>query len=121
MARRVTNRDLLVPLFNEIPARRPAADWLRVLDEAGVPAGRIKTVEEVCTSAHLRARDMIVDLPHPAASTVTVMGVPIKLHATPDGAATAPPTLGQHTTQILTRLLRLKRSDIARLRKAGIV
>ena len=121
MARRVANRDVLVPLFNEIFAKRPAADWLRVLDEAGVPAGRIKTVEEVCTNGHLRAREMIVDLPHPSAGTVTVMGVPIKLHATPGAAATAPPTLGQHTTQILTRLLRLKRSEIERLRKAGVV
>ncbi|PYM05321.1 MAG: formyl-CoA transferase [Candidatus Rokuibacteriota bacterium] len=121
MARRVANRDVLVPLFNEIFAKRRAADWLRVLDEAGVPAGRIKTVEEVCTNGHLRAREMIVDLPHPSAGTVTVMGVPIKLHATPGAAATAPPTLGQHTTQILTRLLRLKRSEIERLRKAGVV
>ena len=70
MARRVANRDVLVPLFNEIFAKRRAADWLRVLDEAGVPAGRIKTVEEVCTNGHLRAREMIVDLPHPSAGTV---------------------------------------------------
>jgi crotonobetainyl-CoA:carnitine CoA-transferase CaiB-like acyl-CoA transferase len=120
-ARRVANRGTLVPLLNDILGTRPASEWLRLLEEAGVPAGRIKTVEEVCTSEHLRVRDMIVDLPHPTAGTVTVMGVPVKLHATPGEAATPPPTLGQHTTQILTRLLGLTRSDVERLRKAGVV
>ncbi len=121
VARRVANREVLVPLLNRILGERPAADWLRILEEAGVPAGRIKTVAEVCESDHLRARDMIVDLPHPAAGTVRVMGVPVRLHATPGEAATPPPVLGQHTTEILMRLLRLKRADIDRLRKAGVV
>ncbi len=121
MAARVKNREVLVALFNEILSERPAHDWLRVLDAAGVPAGLIKRVDEVCESPHLRARGMIVDLPHPTAGSVTVMGVPVKLHATPGEAVSPPPTLGQHTTEILTRLLRFKRAEVDRLRTAGIV
>jgi crotonobetainyl-CoA:carnitine CoA-transferase CaiB-like acyl-CoA transferase len=118
---RVTRREVLVPLLNGVLAERPVAEWLRRLDEAGVPAGRIRTVEEVCESAHLRARDMIVALPHPTAGTVKVMGVPVKLHATPGAAAAAPPLLGQHTQRILARLLRMRRAEIERLRQAGVV
>jgi len=121
MAARVKNREVLVALFNEILSERPAHDWLRVLDAAGVPAGLIKRVDEVCESPHLRARGMIVDLPHPTAGSVTGMGVPVKLHATPGEAVSPPPTLGQHTTEILTRLLRFKRAEVDRLRTAGIV
>jgi crotonobetainyl-CoA:carnitine CoA-transferase CaiB-like acyl-CoA transferase len=55
-ANRVTNRKVLVPLLNEILGARPADEWLARLDKAGVPAGRIKSVAEVCESAHLRAR-----------------------------------------------------------------
>ena len=50
-ANRVTNRKVLVPLLNEILGARPADEWLARLDKAGVPAGRIKSVAEVCESA----------------------------------------------------------------------
>src|SRR5262249_23013276 len=64
-ANRVTNRAALVPILNETFSARPAADWLARLEEHGVPAGRIKTVAEVCESPHLKARGMPVSLPPP--------------------------------------------------------
>ncbi len=120
-AKRVENREILVPLLNEILGARPANDWLKRLEQVGVPAGRIKTVAEVCESEHLRARGMIVRLPHPSARQVTVMGVPIRLHATPGAVSTAPPRLGQHTERVLRRVLELSPSAIARLQRAGVV
>jgi crotonobetainyl-CoA:carnitine CoA-transferase CaiB-like acyl-CoA transferase len=118
-ARRVEHRAVLVPLLNEILGARPAAEWLARLDKAGVPAGRINTVAEVCASEHLKARGMIVTLPHPTAGPVTVMGVPIRLHATPGAARVPPPVLGQHTDAVLRRVLGLKAPAIAKLRRAG--
>ena len=120
-AHRVEQRDVLVPLLNDILGTRNADEWLKRLEAAGVPAGRIKTVAEVCESEHLKARDMIVTLPHPSAGSVTVMGVPVKLHATPGGARTAPPRLGEHTDAVLTKLAGLRPSGIARLRREGVV
>jgi len=120
-ASRVTNREVLVPLLNSIFSTRPASDWLKRLDEAGVPAGRIKTVAEVCDSEHLRARGMFVSLNHPKAGAVTAMGVPIRLWDTP-GAAQAPaPLLGQHTDEILTGLLRIPRAKVDKLRADSVV
>jgi crotonobetainyl-CoA:carnitine CoA-transferase CaiB-like acyl-CoA transferase len=117
----VTNRDALIPALNAEFGKRPASEWLKRLDEAGVPAGRIKTVAEVCESEHLRARGMFVQLTHPKAGRVTAMGVPIRLWSTP-GAAQAPsPLLGEHTDEILTRLLRIPRTRIGKLRAAGVV
>ena len=120
-AARVQHRDTLVPLLNEILGARPADEWMKRLEAAGVPAGRIRTVPEVCESAHLKARGMIVTLPHPKAKRVTMMGVPIRLHGTPGRAAAAPPVLGQHTDEVLRRLVGLKAPAIARLRTAGVV
>jgi crotonobetainyl-CoA:carnitine CoA-transferase CaiB-like acyl-CoA transferase len=120
-ADRVANRDALIPILDEALARRPAEEWLARLDQAGVPAGRIKTVAEVCESSHLRARGMFVSLPHPKAGAITVMGVPIRLRATPGAVAAPPPLLGQHTDEILTRLLRYPRRKVERLRAAGVV
>jgi crotonobetainyl-CoA:carnitine CoA-transferase CaiB-like acyl-CoA transferase len=120
-ANRVANRDALIPLLNSILAARPADEWLKRLEEAGVPAGRIKSVAEVCESAHLKARGMAVRLAHPKAGSITVMGVPIRLWDTPGAASAAPPLLGQHTEEILARLLRLPKARVERLRAAGVV
>ena len=120
-AKRVLNRDALVPLLNEILGARTAEEWLKRFETAGVPAGRIKTVAEVCESEHLRARGMVVTLPHPKATRLTMMGVPIRLHGTPGRAAAAPPLLGQHTEQVLRALLGLSRAEIAGLRQQGVL
>jgi crotonobetainyl-CoA:carnitine CoA-transferase CaiB-like acyl-CoA transferase len=120
-ANRVTHRADLIPILNEVFGSQPADAWLARLHQQGVPAGRIKTVAEVCESAHLKARGMVVSLPHPKAGPVTVMGVPIRLHATPGAAVLPPPMLGEHTDEILTRLLRMPKGKIDKLRARGVV
>ena len=116
---RVENRATVVPLLNEILGERSADEWMKRFEAAGVPAGRIRTVPEVCESEHLKARGMIRRLEHPKAGTISVMGVPIKLHATPGEVKTPPPTLGQHTAQVLRTLLKLTPSQIKALRAEG--
>jgi len=121
VASRVEHRATLVPRLNEILGARPAADWLKRLEAAGVPAGRIRTVPEVCESEHLKARGMVVALAHPKAGTVKMMGVPIRLHGTPGRPTTAAPLLGADTESVLTRVLGVRRADVRRLRDAGVV
>ncbi len=120
-AKRVQNRDTLIPLLNEILGARTVEEWLKRFEAAGIPAGRIKTVAEVCESEHLKARGMVVTLPHPKASRVTVMGVPIRLHGTPGRAGAAPPVLGQHTDLVLRTLVGLSRAEILGLRRKGAI
>jgi crotonobetainyl-CoA:carnitine CoA-transferase CaiB-like acyl-CoA transferase len=121
VASRVENRATLVPLLNEVLGARPADDWLKRLEAVGVPAGRIRTVSEVCESEHLRERSMLVALPHPKAGTVRMMGVPIRLHGTPGKARSAAPVLGADTDSVLKNVLGLRRADVQRLRKSGVV
>ena len=121
VAKRVQQRDTLVPLLNEVLGARSADEWMKRFEAAGVPAGRIKTVPEVCESEHLKARGMIVQLPHPKAGEIRVMGVPIRLHGTPGAASVPPPVLGQHTDSILKRVLGLDRKAIARLHAEAAV
>jgi crotonobetainyl-CoA:carnitine CoA-transferase CaiB-like acyl-CoA transferase len=120
-AKRVEHRAVLVPLLNEIFGTRDVDEWLKRLEAVGVPAGRINTVAEVCESEHLKARNMIVTLPHPTAKRVTVLGVPIRLHATPGAAEIPPPLLGQHTDEILRTALGLRPAAIAKLRREGVI
>jgi crotonobetainyl-CoA:carnitine CoA-transferase CaiB-like acyl-CoA transferase len=119
--KRVEHRDELIPILNEVMAKRPRADWIARLDAAGIPCGQIRTVGEVLTSPHLEARGMIVSLPHPAAGSVTVTGIPIGLKETPGAVRLAPPLLGQHTDEVLTRIVGYRPPAIARLRRAGVI
>jgi crotonobetainyl-CoA:carnitine CoA-transferase CaiB-like acyl-CoA transferase len=120
-AKRVENRAILVPLLNEIFGTRGVDEWLKRLEAAGVPAGRIKTVAEVCESEHLKARGMIVKLAHPTAKRVTMLGVPVRLHATAGAAEIPPPLLGQHTDEVLRSVLKLKPAAIAQLRRDSVI
>ena len=120
-AARAENRGTLVPLLNQVLAARSSEDWMKRLEAVGVPAGRIRTVPEVCENEHLHARGMLVSLPHAKAGTVKMMGVPIRLHATPGKARTAAPVLGRDTDAVLTRVLGLRRADVQRLRKTGVL
>src|SRR5258705_12929512 len=100
---------------------RASADWVKQFEAVGIPAGLIKSVAEVCESEHLKARGMIVSLPHPRAKKVTVMGVPVRLHGTPGAATIPPPAIGQHTDTILRGLVGLSKPAAARLRAEGVV
>ena len=62
---------------------------------------------------HLKARGMVVKLAHAKAGVITVMGVPVRLHDTPGAATAPPPLLGEHTDEILTRLLRVPKNGTA--------
>jgi crotonobetainyl-CoA:carnitine CoA-transferase CaiB-like acyl-CoA transferase len=100
---------------------RPRAEWIERLMAAGVPCGSVRDVGEVLRDPQMTARDMIAAVEHAALGNVQVLGVPIKLSETPGTVRTAPPTLGQHTDQILRTDLGFGDAEIARLRQNGTV
>jgi crotonobetainyl-CoA:carnitine CoA-transferase CaiB-like acyl-CoA transferase len=87
----------LTPLFN----RRSSAEWLRRLEEAGVPAGPVLEVGEMHRDPQALAREMIVQTEHSTAGTVKTIGLPIKFSDTPGGVRRAAPLFGQDTREIL--------------------
>ncbi|HUK83423.1 MAG TPA: CoA transferase, partial [Verrucomicrobiae bacterium] len=101
---RVSNHDELFPILQAIFSEKSAEEWLALFDKAGIPSGPIYTVAEVLNHPQVRARDMVVERPHPKLGKVKMTGVPIKLSETPGEAGTAPPLLGQHTEELLREL-----------------
>jgi formyl-CoA transferase len=120
-SKRVERRDVLVPLLEGIFRTAPATDWLARLERAGVPAGKIKSVGEALESEHLRVRGAIVTVNHPTAGRMRMVGPPIRLHGTPAEATTPAPLLGEHTDEVLAKLLGYSSEAIAELRASGVV
>ena len=118
---RVSHYEILRPLLAERIRQRSRADWIERLMAAGVPCGSVRDVSEVLRDPQMTAREMIAAVEHAAIGRVQVLGVPIKLSETPGTVRTAPPTLGQHTDQILRTDLGFSDADITRLRQNGTV
>ncbi len=118
---RVAHRDVLVPVLAEMVRPRSRAQWILDLESAGVPCGPINTLDDVFEDAQVKARGLRVDLPHPSAGEVKLVGSPIKMSATPPEAVRHPPLLGEHTDAVLGEMLGYTPGQIAALRAKGVL
>jgi formyl-CoA transferase/CoA:oxalate CoA-transferase len=118
---RVENYRELRPVIGERLRARPRAEWIASLVAAGVPCGAVRDVAEVLNDPQLAARDMIEVVEHATLGRIQTLGLPIKLSATPGRVRSAPPTLGQHTDQILRTDLGLSDQEIAHLRSIAAI
>lgn len=102
--------------------RRLARDELcRRCDAAGVPAGPILSVDEVVTNEHVAARGMVIDYSHPSVGSFKGLKLPFRFEGFDEPTANRPPTLGEHTEQVLSERLGMTPSEIDALRSAGVV
>ncbi|VWC37236.1 L-carnitine dehydratase/bile acid-inducible protein F [Burkholderia arboris] len=113
---RVRHRDTLVPILAEMVKTRGKADWIAVLEAAGVPCGPINDLDEVFDNEQVIARGMQVSLPHPCGADVKLVRNPIRMSATPPDARTAPPLLGAQTGDVLRDMLGYDDAQIAALK-----
>jgi crotonobetainyl-CoA:carnitine CoA-transferase CaiB-like acyl-CoA transferase len=120
---RVLNRDTLIPIVASLTRSRTEAAWLPRLEALGIPAGPIMDLRETFDSPQVAARDMKITMPHPTAGKghVDLIGNPLKFSATPVRYHQAPPTLGQHTHDVLQGILGLSDTDIAAFTAAGAI
>jgi crotonobetainyl-CoA:carnitine CoA-transferase CaiB-like acyl-CoA transferase len=117
---RVRNRDTLIPLITETLAAKGCAEWTDLLGVAGVPAGPVNTVPAALEQPQLAAREMVVEIEHPVAGTLKMLGSPLKLSAQPPSIRRPPPVLGEHTDEILAEA-GYTATQVAELREAGVV
>jgi formyl-CoA transferase/CoA:oxalate CoA-transferase len=117
---RVSHRDTLVPAITKALAARGCVEWADLLNAAGVPAGPVNTVPAALEQPQVAAREMVVEVEHPVAGTLKMLGSPLKLSGQPVSFRHPPPTLGQHTDQVLAEA-GYTAAEITGLRDAGIV
>ncbi len=118
---RVKNREALIALMEGKTKTFKLKDLQRVLDDVGVPNGPIWSVAQALTSEQAHALEMVKDIDHPTCGKIKVTGIPVKLSLTPGAVELPPPTLGQHTEEILTKILGYPDTEVERLRKEKVV
>jgi crotonobetainyl-CoA:carnitine CoA-transferase CaiB-like acyl-CoA transferase len=117
---RVQNRDILVAELAKTFRARDSKSWLAILEAADIPCAPINRLNDVFAEPQAIARGLRIELPHPFGTAVSIAN-PIRLSDTPACYRRAPPLLGQHTEEILTRELGLDAYRIEELQAQGII
>ncbi len=118
---RLENRVVLVGLLNELFAGRPVAEWLALCEQIGLPAGPINSIDRVLADPQILARGMRLEVAHATEGNLPILGSPLAIPTAPAEVRLAPPTLGQHTEDILGAQLGYDPAAIAALRESGVV
>ena len=120
-ALRVNNRRQLIDQLNKLFATQNAGYWLEIFDKVGLPSGPINELDKVFENEQIKSREMQIELPHSIDNKVTLLNSPIKIPTSPTKTHKAPPTLGEHTEEILKEKIGLDQDAVAKLRDEGIL
>lgn len=121
IAGRIEHREQLLVILEKIFATRDAAHWIAVLDAADVPVGPVNDIRAALADEQVRHRAMRISMAHATRGEVPGLRYPVRLSDTPVEHYTAPPTLGEHTDEVLTQLLGIAEDDLAGLRGEGVI
>ncbi|MDH4870690.1 CaiB/BaiF CoA-transferase family protein [Pseudomonas sp. BN515] len=118
---RVAHRAELIPMIRQATVFKTTAEWVSALEEVGVPCGPINDLAAVFSDPQVQARGLRVELEHPLAGVVPQVASPLRLSETPVEYRMPPPLLGEHTQEVLQRILGLPAEQVEALRKAEVI
>jgi crotonobetainyl-CoA:carnitine CoA-transferase CaiB-like acyl-CoA transferase len=118
--KRVENRAELTRLLQEVFSKKTTAEWVTLLEAAGVPNGPINNIAQVFAEPQVKARGVRLELTNASGVKVPLVASPMRFSETPIEYRLAPPALGQHTEEVL-RGLGKSDAEIAALREKKVV
>ena len=120
---RVRNRAAVGKIVADVMCQKPATYWIEGLEKNKISCGPINRIDQVFADEQVTAREMAIEMPHPAAGNrpVKLIGSPIKLSGTPVTYRYTPPMLGQHTDAVLEELLGMSTAERDALRAKGVI
>ena len=122
-AARVKNRAATVAKMQAIIEQQPSQYWLEELEKLKIGCGPINTLDQVFADPHVKAREMVVEVPHPLieGSGAKLIASPLRLSETPVEYHRHPPLLGEHTQEVLAEKLGLDEAAVAELKATGAI
>jgi len=118
-ADRIKHRNEIIDILSKHFLQKTADEWVTAIHAVKVPVGVINNLEQAFQEPQVVARKMLVEMPHPYKQNLTVIGSPIKMSRTPVEYRRAPPTLGEHTEPILSRVA--SQEHLKKLKAEGII
>lgn len=118
-ALRIQHRTEIGALLSQHFASNSAKHWVEAIHAVKVPVGLINNLEQAFEEPQVKARNMLVEMQHPLKQKLQVIGSPIKLSRTPVEYKKAPPMLGEHTDEILSRVVNA--DQLVELKQKGII
>lgn len=120
-AQRVANRIELESMIETLTEQCTTQEWLDVFEGKGIPYAAVNDVQATLDHAHTQARNMVVETNHTSCGPIKLVNHPVKWSETQPGVRTPPPTLGQHTNEVLGEHLGMSESTIENLKSKGVV
>jgi crotonobetainyl-CoA:carnitine CoA-transferase CaiB-like acyl-CoA transferase len=117
---RSKNRDKLNAIMEEVTATKSSAEWIDILNVAGVPCGPINTIDEVFADPQVKHLGIVQPVEHPTLGRIDLIGQAVTLSRTPSRLRSATPERGEHTDEVL-RELGYDTGTIARYHRDGVV
>jgi crotonobetainyl-CoA:carnitine CoA-transferase CaiB-like acyl-CoA transferase len=118
---RVKNADVLGAQIAEALFARPVAHWMTVFEKANVPCSAINNIAQVFDDPHVRAREMLINLDHPQSGKLPNIANPMRFSRSPVRYRRAPPTLGEHTAEVLEDVLGLSSQEVMDLAAKAVI
>jgi CoA:oxalate CoA-transferase len=118
---RCDNRKDMVAILEKEMAKKTAAEWCEIFEARRIPYSPINNLKQICEDAHIKHRNMLVEIDQPVVGKMQVSASPLKLSETPGEVYAPAPMLGQHTEEVLRELLRYSPGVIKQLKAEGVV
>lgn len=118
---RVKNRQALYEIIDQKLAEKTVKEWIPLFDQAGIPCGPINPLDRVFKDPQVSHLGLVKEVEHPHYGKVKVVGPPATFSESRIGIQSPPPTLGEHSEEILTRLLGFPEEEVERLKDQGVI
>ena len=119
---RTQNLASLVEELDKTFSTKSAAEWVEIIDNAGVPSGPINTIEKLFSEPQIISRNMFVDVEDKKAGTIKIAGNPIKMSSLKESETRNPaPEIGEHNFEVLSNMLGLSEDEVKELKDAGVL
>lgn len=120
-ASRVAHRNGLEAAIEKITVTKTTREWLNIFEGKGLPYAAVNDVLAALNHEHTKARNMVLEVDHPECGPLKLVNTPVKYSHSKPRLRSPPPTLGQHTDEILREHLGMEKDQISELKSKGVV